>query len=1022
MLGLSDYFDQPRYLLLLLLLPLLWGLSYRSLSGLGRWRRLSALGLRSLVFLSVILALAEMQFLRRSDRMTVIYLLDQSASIPQVQRDAMVEYVKNSVSEYRDQDRGDRAALIIFGRNANIEVPPIEADLPIVGQLESLFDLRTDATNLAAAMKLAQATFPEDSSRRIVVVTDGNENIGDAEAIARLLADDGVGIDVVPIDLGDHPEVFVERVTIPADVRKGQPFEVRAVVNNVFEPTAENDGQVAGTLRLTRRAGQNVETLAEQSVTLSPGKNVFPISNRIDQPDFYEYETVFVPDDADNDVMAQNNRATAFTQVLGEGHVLLIEDWENPGEFDHLANRLRTMNIQVTVQPSNELFSSLADLQRYDSVILANVPRSSGGETRVTNFSDSQIEMMVRNTQDMGCGLVMLGGPQSFGAGGWSNSELEKAMPVDFQIHNAKVVPVGALAMVMHASELAQGNFWQKKISEEALNALGPHDFCGVIHWTGKEEWLWGNPQGLVKVGGNKRRMMALLGRMTPGDMPDFDPSLRLAAASFRNCTEAAIKHMIVISDGDPSPASQAVLQEFLDQKIKITTVAVGTHGPAGHQELQRIARSTEGKYYVVNNPQALPRIFQREARRVARPLVKEGIVQPIVRSSHEILQGIEGAPPPISGFVLTTVKQNPLVEVLMVSPEPIDEANATLLASWTYGLGRTAVLTTDAGNRWANNWTNWNNYDQFFSQLVRWSMRPTGDQGNFSVATEHEDGKVRVVVTALDKNDELLNFLNMSGAVVGPDMKSESINMQQTAPGRYVGEFSGDLAGSYFLTLLPGAGHAPVRSGVNVPYSSEFRDRDSNLDLLERLAGRQPEGGASGVLITGSVEPDKTDGLLEVNSFRRDLARAVSSRDIWPLLIFLGSCVFFADVFVRRVNVGTDWIKPLWNRVAARVLHREPPPVVDERMERLRQRKQQLEGSLDERRAAARFEPAPDETADTSVLQSDAAASRDVPRAAEPKKPLGPQQPEPEDYTSRLLRAKRQAWKDKPGGGNREP
>jgi uncharacterized membrane protein/Mg-chelatase subunit ChlD len=1018
MLSLSDYFDQPGYLLLLLLLPVLWALSYRSLSGLGRWRRITALSLRSLVFLLVVLALAEMQFLRRSDRMTVIYLLDQSASIPQAQRDAMVEYVKSSVSEYREDDRGDRAALIIFGRNANIEVPPIEADLPILGQLESLFDLRTDATNLAAAMKLAQATFPEDSSRRVVIVTDGNENMGDADAIARLLADDGVGIDVVPIDLGDRPEVFVERVTIPADIRKGQPFEVRAVVNNVFEPTDENDGQVTGTLRLTRRAGQNVETLAEQPVTLSPGKNVFPISNRIDQPDFYEYETVFVPDNAQSDVMTQNNRATAFTQVLGEGHVLLIEDWENPGEFDYLVDRLRSMNIQVTIQPSDELFSSLADLQRYDSVILANVPRSSGGESAVTNFSDSQISMLVRNTQDMGCGLIMIGGPQSFGAGGWTNTDLEKAMPVDFQIHNAKVVPVGALAMVMHASELAQGNHWQKKISEEALNALGAQDYCGVIHWSGNEEWLWGNPQGLVKVGGNKRRMMALLGRMTPGDMPDFDPSLRLAAASFRNCTDAAIKHMIVISDGDPSPASQGVLQEFVDQQIKITTVAVGTHGPAGHQELQRIARFTQGKYYVVNNPQALPRIFQREARRVARPLVKEGVVQPILRSSHEIMQGIGDPPPPINGFVLTSVKRNPLVEVLLVSPEPADEANATLLASWTYGLGRTAVLTTDAGKRWANAWTSWSDYDRLFSQLVRWSMRPTGDQGNFSVATEQEDGKVRVVVTALDKNDELLNFLNMSGAVVGPDMKSESINMQQTAPGRYVGEFAADRAGSYFLTLLPGGAYAPVRTGVNVPYSSEFRDRETNLDLLQRLANREPEGGAVGVLIHGPVELGKIDSLLEVNSFRRDLARAVSSRDIWPLLIFLGSCVFFADVFVRRVNVGTDWIQPLWERLASRVLHREPPPAVDERLERLRQRKQQIEGSLDERRAGARFEPAPDESFDASVLQSDTAATRRSPPSTEARRSLGPEQAEPEDYTSRLLRAKREALKDKPGGG----
>ena len=922
----ADMFDQPGYLLLLLLLPVIWVLSYRSLSGLGPIRRWVAIGLRSLVYLLIVLALAEMQFLRVNDGMTVIYLLDQSASIPQSQREAMVEYVKEAVSEQRDDTRKDRAALIVFGRDANIEVPPLQADLPILGQLESIFDLRTDATNLASAMKLAQATFPEDSSRRIVVVTDGNENVGDAQAMARLLAEDGVGIDVIPISLGDRPEVFVERVTLPADIRKGQPFQARVVVNNVFQPTENDLGEVAGTMKLTRRMGQRVETLSEQPVLLQPGKNVYRFDNEIQQPDFYEYEAIFVPDDAANDVMTQNNRATAFTHVLGQGHVLLIEDWENPGEFDFLVDRLRQMNIQVTVIGSNELFTSLAELQRYDSVILANVPRSSGDEVNITNFSDSQIEMLVRNTQDMGCGLIMLGGPNSFGAGGWSNTELEKAMPVDFQIHNAKVVPVGALAMVMHASEMAQGNFWQKKIGEEALKSLGPQDYCGVVHWSGKEEWLWAHPKGLIKVGPNKRRMVARLSRMTPGDMPDFDPSLRMAAAAFGNCTEAAVKHMIVISDGDPAPASQTVLNTFKKLKVKVTTVAVGTHGPAGHQELKRIATATGGKYYVVRNPQALPRIYQREARRVARPLVKEKILQPRIKMDHEILQGIDDPPPPISGFVLTSLKDNPLVEVSLVSPEPSDEKNATILASWTYGLGRAAVLTTDAGKRWANNWTGWEGYNQLFSQLVRWSMRPTGDQGNFTVATTSKDGKVRVTVTALDKNDDLLNFLNMSASVVGPDMSSQSIIIRQEAPGRYIGEFAGDQAGSYFLTVTPGSGRAPIRTGVNVPYSSEFRDRETNMALLEQLADMTPSGGEKGQIIPGNAAGATALTASETNSFRRDLAKQISSSDIWPLLVLFSSCVFLADVFVRRVNVGFDWLEPIWTKGKDLVFRRKLP------------------------------------------------------------------------------------------------
>ena len=112
--------------------------------------------------------------------------------------------------------------------------------------------------------------------------------------------------------------------------------------------------------------------------------------------------------------------------------------------------------------------------------------------TNVSSFTDEQIKMLVRNTEELGCGLIMIGGPNSFGAGGWTNTELEKAMPVDFQIKSAKVVPVGALVLNMHASEIPQANYWQKVISQEAIKALGPRDYCGLVYFGNSDQWLWG--------------------------------------------------------------------------------------------------------------------------------------------------------------------------------------------------------------------------------------------------------------------------------------------------------------------------------------------------------------------------------------------------------------------------------------------------------------------------------------------------------------------------------------------------
>ena len=92
MFNLKIAFDQPWWLLLLLLLPLLWVFSFHSLSGLGRYRRLFALFFRSAVFTLLVLALAGIQIQKISDRVTVIYLLDQSESIPKPTREAMLEY------------------------------------------------------------------------------------------------------------------------------------------------------------------------------------------------------------------------------------------------------------------------------------------------------------------------------------------------------------------------------------------------------------------------------------------------------------------------------------------------------------------------------------------------------------------------------------------------------------------------------------------------------------------------------------------------------------------------------------------------------------------------------------------------------------------------------------------------------------------------------------------------------------------------------------------------------------------
>ncbi len=376
-------FDRPWFLLLVLILPVMWVLSFNSLAGLGKGRRMFALLLRSVVVFLLVMALAQAKWQKSTDRLTVIYLLDQSESIPVEKRDFMLDYVYEEVETHRRVDKKDKAGVIVFGGNAKIESAPFDGSLPLIGKIEANVDLQTSATSLESALKLAKASFPEDTARRVVVISDGNENMGDALSIAQSMAEDGIGIDVVPVELLAESEVSVDKVVLPSDIRKGQEFETKVVLTN---DTQSEDGKpVTGLLRLTRKTAQSEELVAEQPVTLDPGKNIIGFTSKLDRSAVYTTEAVFVPDTKTQDLITQNNKASAFTHVRGKGKVLLIEDAFYPGEFLHLIERLQANAIEVETTDSSNLFTSAAELLQYDSVILGNLPRAAGDDAGAGN-------------------------------------------------------------------------------------------------------------------------------------------------------------------------------------------------------------------------------------------------------------------------------------------------------------------------------------------------------------------------------------------------------------------------------------------------------------------------------------------------------------------------------------------------------------------------------------------------------------------------------------------------------------
>ncbi len=115
--------------------------------------------------------------------------------------------------------------------------------------------------------------------------------------------------------------------------------------------------------------------------------------------------------------------------------------------------------------------------------------------------------------------------------------------------------------------------------------------------------------------------------------------------------------------------------------------------------------------------------------------------------------------------------------------------------------------------------------------------MRPSIDDGKYQLATHVRDGKVQVVVTAHGQGRSLVNFLEMSGTALGPDLKPFSFTLKQKAPGRYVGEFDVTESGAFIMSIVPAAGKTPLTTGVTIPFSDEYRVKETNNRLLQEIA-----------------------------------------------------------------------------------------------------------------------------------------------------------------------------------------
>jgi len=951
------HFAEPIFLWLLLLIPLSWYLS-RRLRLIAWGRRAAIVTVRTLLLLALVLGLARMEIRWESRDLAVLFLLDRSDSIP-----AELKTEQGNLLKALSGRAGvrDETGVIAFGEKPSIETPATRT-FDYEGQI--LSEVNGERTDLSAALRLALAAFPSDRMRRIVVMSDGNENLGSAVEVARVARNGGVAVDVIPMNYEARNDVQLEKIVVPQRTSKDAPFDIKIYTSAEKETPA------------LLRVYEDGNVIIEERVTVRPGRNApLTVSRRLSEGGFHTYTATI---EAEGDLRPQNNRGSGFTYLKSEPRVLLVEGGMAESAR-YLAGALRAENIAVEIGGPGEIPTSFDRMQRYDSIILSNVPADA--------MSVAQMRLLERAVHDLGIGLIMIGGENSFGAGGYQDTPVELALPVSMDIKQKKMLPNGALVLVLHTCEMPSGNDWAREIALASLNVLSAQDYFGINYLgmgaSGRggwgEEWLWDAPIQLV---GDKRAMRTAIKGVTPLDAPSFDSLMKLAADELVPI-KAQTKHIVVISDGDPAPPSQAVVQKIRDAGITVSGVAIFPHDPSTVESLRHMATWGAGNFYFPKTGAELPRIFTKEATVVRKSLIREETFTPRFGAPSEMLLGF-AAVPDMNGYVITTVKDLATEALSTGFDDP-------LLVHWRYGLGKTVAFTSDAKDKWATNWVAWGSFSKIWSQMVRWSLREANSP-NFQVNTEIVGGTGKVTIDAVDDGGNFLNFIDFDASVIDPEFKSVPLDVRQVAPGRYEANFPATRVGTYMLSMATGE-ESPtgspqfLTSGVALSYSPEYETSQTNTEFLKKIAEA-----AGGKFVEG--------GVANYNPYLRDLAPSRRPLEMWPWLLLLGVMLLPMDVFFRRVYVNWGEAMGWLGEKFLGMIPRRAPAEYDARMASLRAAKTRAtrdkEEEKAERDARAAFRDRLSDTESRGQGESVFGASQDADTAARGQKQAKPTDADP--------------------------
>ncbi|MBS7531059.1 VWA domain-containing protein [Hazenella sp. IB182353] len=742
-------------------------------------RKWLVLSIRTLIFLLLILALARMEWMYPVQGKTIVFVVDRSASI--ADSDIAFQQVEKALQDKKPEDQ---IAIVTVGEEAVVEQSLSTADT--ISSFSAV--INKHATNLASGLRLASGFISDEMKGKVVLISDGAETVGHARVEADRLRERGIPVDVVSLSSKQGPEVLLTEMKIPSKAYQTEKIPIRVQVKSTTDTKA--------TLRLYEKN----RLVEEQKISLVEGENTFSFATSASQSGLVRYHAEIV---SDQDTLPQNNQVYGFSQVSGNPRVLIVEG--KPGEGQNLADMLMQAGVEVKRSSASSLPDTLEGYQQFETMVLVNTPAYA--------ISTYKMEMIQSAVRDLGMGLIMTGGENSYALGGWFQTPIETLLPVDMELRDKKRMPSLGLMLVIDRSGSMSGQKLDmaKEAAIRSTQLLTPQDQLGVLAFDSKGEWIV-SPQPVTK----RDELIGQIGGIVADGGTSIYPAL---TESFQALSQLKVKrkHIILLTDGHSSEGDYTGLaQKMQAEGITLSTIAVGAG--ADQVLLESIAQVGKGRHYLAESPDQIPTIFSKEATMATRSYVVDEPFIPKWVGAKEWHNQV----PPLRAYVATTPKQTAEMVLASSYPDPV-------LARWQYGLGRTVAWTSDISGKWSPDWVSWNGFPKFWNQVVTWSYPQYQNNG---VHVEHQmDGNqmiLRVSKENLNQHEIQLQLLDDEG-------NKESVSAKMVAPGEYEGVFSIDEPGVYFAQV--GNPVSLGTYGITVPYSAEYASIENKTHYLEQIA-----------------------------------------------------------------------------------------------------------------------------------------------------------------------------------------